>query len=213
MVRIAYLTLYNLFGLAGWGFILFTVVSMAGQGRLKNLWDEHEWTVKVVQGAAVLEIAHAGLGLVRSPMSRTFIQVSRGVPRRAVPCRAAPRPGCRAAPVPARAPPPSRVSFHTRSRAPGVFARRDRLGRAGPAVQVPVHALPQAQGLRAHARDRARVHRGAQPTGDVARAHPGRALGDDCLRTDIARRANLRADGLLPAAAGHRRNAGDVEHC
>ena len=68
-VRIVYLTLYNLFGLAGWGFILFTVLTMAGEGRLKRLWDEHEWTVKVVQGAAVLEIAHAGLGLVRSPMS------------------------------------------------------------------------------------------------------------------------------------------------
>ena len=80
-VRIVYLTLYNLFGLAGWGFILFTVLTMAGEGRLKRLWDEHEWTVKVVQGAAVLEIAHAGLGLVRSPMSRTFIQVSRAASR------------------------------------------------------------------------------------------------------------------------------------
>jgi len=48
---------------------------MAAEGRLKRLWDEHEWTVKVVQGAAVLEIAHAALGLVRSPISRTFIQV------------------------------------------------------------------------------------------------------------------------------------------
>ena len=75
MLRIAYLTLYNLFGIAGWGYILYIVVSMASAGRLKGLWDEHEWTVKIVQGAAVLEIAHAGLGLVRSPMSRTFIQV------------------------------------------------------------------------------------------------------------------------------------------
>jgi len=75
MLRVAYLTLYNLFGIAGWGFILFTVVTMASEGRLKRLWDEHEWTVKVVQGAAVLEIAHAALGLVRSPMSRTLIQV------------------------------------------------------------------------------------------------------------------------------------------
>ena len=75
MLRLGYLTLYNLFGLAGWGLILVTVASMAAAGRLKDLWQEHEWTVKVVQGAAALEIAHAGLGLVRSPMSRTFIQV------------------------------------------------------------------------------------------------------------------------------------------
>jgi very-long-chain (3R)-3-hydroxyacyl-CoA dehydratase len=75
MLNKAYLSLYNLFGLAGWGYILFVVTGLAAEGRLKQLWQEHEWTVKIVQGAAVLEIAHAGLGLVRSPMSRTFIQV------------------------------------------------------------------------------------------------------------------------------------------
>ena len=128
-VRIVYLTLYNLFGLAGWGFILFTVLTMAGEGRLKRLWDEHEWTVKIVQGAAVLEIAHAGLGIVRQLLRR----------------------GCCAAAVLSRVPSASHVFTPVSWPRPGVFACRDCVGRAGPAVQVPVYALPQAQGLRAHA--------------------------------------------------------------
>ena len=46
----------------------------------------------------------------------------------------------------------------------------------------------------------------------LARADPGRWV-TTTARARTARRANPRAEGLLSAAAGHRGNAGDVEHC
>ncbi|EKX48663.1 hypothetical protein GUITHDRAFT_105298 [Guillardia theta CCMP2712] len=76
MLRVLYLCFYNLFGLCGWAMILFQVVSILLEGRVTNLWKELEGTVKLVQGAAVLEIMHSLLGLVRSPVSRTFVQVT-----------------------------------------------------------------------------------------------------------------------------------------
>ena len=64
-------------------------MSILVEGRVTNLWkvkegawrggwwrltggQELEGTVKLVQGAAVLEIMHSLLGLVRSPVSRTI---------------------------------------------------------------------------------------------------------------------------------------------
>jgi hypothetical protein len=38
MIRLAYLSAYNLYGLLGWTFILFTLAKMLAEGRVTDLW-------------------------------------------------------------------------------------------------------------------------------------------------------------------------------
>jgi hypothetical protein len=200
-MRIVYLTLYNLFGLAGWGFILFTVLTMAGEGRLKRLWDEHEWTVKVVQGAAVLEIAHAGLGLVRSPMSRTFIQVSRAASRAYC---------CAVAAAPRRSSPVRRphrtISRQSRGRVQ-VFSRVAIVwGAQDPLYKYPFTPFPKPKGCELT------LETGPECTEE--RNHQVMlASGLRKRAVDLRSSAQPHTDGLLLALAGYRRDTRDVEHC
>jgi len=75
MLKLAYLSAYNLYGLVGWSFILMTIVKIVAAGDVTVLWKELEMPLKYVQTAAVMEILHALIGLVRSPISRTVPQV------------------------------------------------------------------------------------------------------------------------------------------
>ena len=54
---------------------LAQIVRLASAGQTEMTWKELEMVVKYVQTAAVLEIAHAMIGFVRSPLSRTLPQV------------------------------------------------------------------------------------------------------------------------------------------
>uniref|UniRef100_A0A6U2CT40 very-long-chain (3R)-3-hydroxyacyl-CoA dehydratase n=1 Tax=Hemiselmis andersenii TaxID=464988 RepID=A0A6U2CT40_HEMAN len=76
MLRLAYLSLYNLYCLFGWAYILFLTVNMVVEKRVTDFWKDLEMPLKYVQTAAVMEIIHAVLGLVRSPVSRTLPQVA-----------------------------------------------------------------------------------------------------------------------------------------
>ena len=48
---------------------------LVASGKHANLWKELNLEIKYVQTAAVLEIVHALIGCVRSPISRTLPQV------------------------------------------------------------------------------------------------------------------------------------------
>ncbi|PWV17301.1 putative protein tyrosine phosphatase [Trypanosoma cruzi] len=77
MLKKAYLLAYNGSMLTGWALILFKVVNHVASG--KNVWDVYPLIARlllVFQGGAVMEIIHAMLGLVRSPVLTTFMQVS-----------------------------------------------------------------------------------------------------------------------------------------
>ena len=82
MATQAYLVAYNAGCLAGWGFALFTALSVvaAGDGdafsRLGGVWAASGQTVLYVQYAMALEIFHAAFGLVRSPLLTTALQVT-----------------------------------------------------------------------------------------------------------------------------------------
>jgi hypothetical protein len=38
------------------------------------LWNEIEWPLKIVQSAAIMEVLHAMIGIVKSPFRTTFLQ-------------------------------------------------------------------------------------------------------------------------------------------
>lgn len=67
----AYLKFYNTFLSLLWAIVLFYFVWNKGQLNYVNLI-----LLNIAQGAALLEIAHAALGWVRSPVFTTAIQVS-----------------------------------------------------------------------------------------------------------------------------------------
>eukprot|EP00288_Rhodomonas_lens_P018100 CAMPEP_0177706440 /NCGR_PEP_ID=MMETSP0484_2-20121128/9227_1 /TAXON_ID=354590 /ORGANISM="Rhodomonas lens, Strain RHODO" /LENGTH=770 /DNA_ID=CAMNT_0019217903 /DNA_START=71 /DNA_END=2383 /DNA_ORIENTATION=+ len=75
MLRVAYLTVYNGIGLVGWTYILSQMITIISTGRYTKLWKEQGTTILAVQSLAVMEILHALIGLVRSPIARTFPQV------------------------------------------------------------------------------------------------------------------------------------------
>lgn len=70
-----YLTVYNSACLATWSYISYKIAAhYANDGKPETLWPEVEQPLKAVQTAAILEVAHAATGLVRSGVATTFIQ-------------------------------------------------------------------------------------------------------------------------------------------
>ncbi|CAM9677997.1 unnamed protein product [Ectocarpus fasciculatus] len=76
-VKDVYLIAYNLACASGWGYVLFVCVShiLAGN-EPQALYDEVEKVLQIVQTAALMEVLHAMLGVVRSPWVTTLMQVS-----------------------------------------------------------------------------------------------------------------------------------------
>ena len=75
----AYLVLYNASCLVGWAYALYqglTVLSGDVWPSLEGVWAVSGPTVLIVQTAMILEIFHAGLGFVRSPVFVTAMQVT-----------------------------------------------------------------------------------------------------------------------------------------
>jgi hypothetical protein len=72
-----YLLAYNLASAVGWAYILFIVATALQAGDdAATLYDKVELALKVVQSAAALEVLHAVVGLVRSPVATTALQVA-----------------------------------------------------------------------------------------------------------------------------------------
>uniref|UniRef100_A0A1B6L6H3 Very-long-chain (3R)-3-hydroxyacyl-CoA dehydratase n=1 Tax=Graphocephala atropunctata TaxID=36148 RepID=A0A1B6L6H3_9HEMI len=71
-----YLFLYNFVQVLGWSFLLYQVAHHYVSGKsTETLWPEVKLTVLVFQNAAVLEIVHVALGIVKSNLMLTIFQV------------------------------------------------------------------------------------------------------------------------------------------
>ena len=72
----AYLVAYNSVQTAGWSYLLYQTVSHLAAGKsIYSLYEVTSRTLQVFQTAALLEILHAVLGLVRSSVQVTAQQV------------------------------------------------------------------------------------------------------------------------------------------
>ncbi|CAD5233810.1 unnamed protein product [Bursaphelenchus xylophilus] len=71
-----YLFGYNAVQVVGWGSVLVKTVSglLAGHS-FTSLYENVEWELQIFQTAAILEIVHSLVGLVRSPVMTTVTQV------------------------------------------------------------------------------------------------------------------------------------------
>eukprot|EP01027_Heterolobosea_sp_BB2_P024371 GEZU01036691.1.p1 GENE.GEZU01036691.1~~GEZU01036691.1.p1 ORF type:complete len:227 (-),score=64.00 GEZU01036691.1:80-760(-) len=72
-----YLFLYNVAMFAGWTYIAYLMVEHYAieKASPETFWPKAEFAVKIFQTGAILEIIHAMLGFVRSPVVTTFMQV------------------------------------------------------------------------------------------------------------------------------------------
>lgn len=71
-----YLFSYNAAQVAGWSVVLVkTIICLLSGKSFTSTYEETEVWLDVFQTAAVLEIVHAAIGLVRSPIATTIIQV------------------------------------------------------------------------------------------------------------------------------------------
>ncbi|KAL3121438.1 hypothetical protein niasHT_006250 [Heterodera trifolii] len=71
-----YLLAYNAIQFLGWGSILVkTVLGLASGHSFPELYKNVEMELKIFQTAAILEIVHSVVGLVRSPVFTTIVQV------------------------------------------------------------------------------------------------------------------------------------------
>jgi len=72
----AYLAFYNLAACVGWAYMCYLVFGSLISGEsAAEMWVKAGPVLKIVQTSAILEIAHAALKLVRSPVGPTFLQV------------------------------------------------------------------------------------------------------------------------------------------
>ncbi|KAK9826727.1 hypothetical protein WJX81_002276 [Elliptochloris bilobata] len=72
----AYLLAYNSALTLGWGYVLFlTLKEVTAGGWSKEVYEATSVPLKISQTAAVLEIVHSVMGIVKSPFFTTFIQV------------------------------------------------------------------------------------------------------------------------------------------
>ncbi|CAG8435389.1 10750_t:CDS:2 [Funneliformis mosseae] len=71
-----YLIFYNAASWAGWSYILLSILELIVNDDLAKAYDKIGWTLKLVQTGAILEIFHVLLGLVRSSLPTTIIQVA-----------------------------------------------------------------------------------------------------------------------------------------
>ncbi|CEJ89402.1 hypothetical protein VHEMI05246 [[Torrubiella] hemipterigena] len=75
-LRSAYLVVYNALSAAAWSIVLYkTALTWYTSGHQEVFFEVGEWT-KWTQTAAALEILHSLLGVVRSPVLTTVMQVS-----------------------------------------------------------------------------------------------------------------------------------------
>ncbi|CAN8299066.1 unnamed protein product [Cochlearia groenlandica] len=74
MIRRVYLTLYNWIVFAGWQVLYIAIKTLKESGH-ENVYDAIEKPLQLAQTAAVLEILHGLVGLVRSPVSATLPQI------------------------------------------------------------------------------------------------------------------------------------------
>lgn len=70
-----YLLVYNLLCCLSWAWCLHISIKHILAGTYSTLYEEVEVGLKVVQTAAVMEIIHSLLGLVKSPVATTAMQV------------------------------------------------------------------------------------------------------------------------------------------
>jgi very-long-chain (3R)-3-hydroxyacyl-CoA dehydratase len=71
-----YLFLYNLIQVLGWGLVLLkTLYGISKNLSNEQLYENVELELQIFQTAAVLEIVHALIGFVRSPVGTTTLQV------------------------------------------------------------------------------------------------------------------------------------------
>ena len=78
MAQRAYLLAYNAGCLAGWGAVLGLLGAHAARGSPgggAGLWAAAEAPLTLAQTAALAEVVHAALGLVRAPVGTTAVQV------------------------------------------------------------------------------------------------------------------------------------------
>ena len=71
-----YLVAYNSLQTVGWSYLLYQTCSHLAAGRsVSSLYETTSLTLQIFQTAALLEILHAMLGLVRSSVQVTVQQV------------------------------------------------------------------------------------------------------------------------------------------
>ena len=71
-----YLVAYNSVQTLGWSYLLYQTCCHLTAGKsVSSLYESTSLTLKIFQTAALLEILHAMLGLVRSSVQVTFQQV------------------------------------------------------------------------------------------------------------------------------------------
>eukprot|EP00199_Chlamydomonas_sp_CCMP681_P005401 CAMPEP_0119108454 /NCGR_PEP_ID=MMETSP1180-20130426/14478_1 /TAXON_ID=3052 ORGANISM="Chlamydomonas cf sp, Strain CCMP681" /NCGR_SAMPLE_ID=MMETSP1180 /ASSEMBLY_ACC=CAM_ASM_000741 /LENGTH=234 /DNA_ID=CAMNT_0007094067 /DNA_START=48 /DNA_END=752 /DNA_ORIENTATION=+ len=73
-----YLLLYNTALTAAWGYVLYLTYAniLENKGDTKGVYQAVELPLKIAQSAAILEVLHAAMGLVRSPVAITAMQVA-----------------------------------------------------------------------------------------------------------------------------------------
>eukprot|EP01040_Poterioochromonas_malhamensis_P010298 gene10296-11200_t len=74
-VTTGYLILYNVACCLGWLYVLVESVKHISRNELETLWTDVEIPLKIVQTAAVLEVVHSLVGLVKSPWVTALMQV------------------------------------------------------------------------------------------------------------------------------------------
>ena len=71
-----YLLGYNLGCAGGWAYVLFLIATWYQDKSVGSLWSVIGTPLTYVQTVAVLEVVHSLIGLVRSPILTTFMQVA-----------------------------------------------------------------------------------------------------------------------------------------
>lgn len=73
-----YLLAYNAALCAGWGYVLYLTwrVVLAEGGGTEEVWEAAQLPLKVAQTAALMEVVHAAVGIVKSPLAITAMQVA-----------------------------------------------------------------------------------------------------------------------------------------
>ncbi|XP_021897518.1 very-long-chain (3R)-3-hydroxyacyl-CoA dehydratase PASTICCINO 2-like [Carica papaya] len=76
VIRRLYLTIYNWTVFVGWAQVLFLALKTLKESGYEHVYDAVEKPLQFAQTAAVLEILHGLVGLVRSPVMATLPQIS-----------------------------------------------------------------------------------------------------------------------------------------
>ncbi|DBB16231.1 TPA: hypothetical protein ACH3X3_014555 [Trebouxia sp. C0006] len=77
MVKSTYLLIFNITVVCGWAYVLFLcLIERYNGGDLWQVWKAIETPLKLTQTAALLEVAHSVLGVVRAPVMTTVLQVT-----------------------------------------------------------------------------------------------------------------------------------------